>query len=67
MSYLNLGLYLHYRAFFTIFFGQLFFAIFLVKLKLLTAKKCKTIAFSRIFFLTKFFRNFSRQIKVVCS
>ena len=65
MSYLNLGLYLHYRAFFHDFFRPIIFCNFsrqttVVKI----AKKCKTITFSRIFF-TRFFRNFPRQIKVV--
>mgnify|MGYP006888583275 CR=1 FL=1 len=49
MSYLNLGLHKYYRAFLTIFFGQLFFAIFFVKLKLLTAKKCKPLDFHEFF------------------
>ena len=41
------------------FFLPKFFAIFLVKSKLLTAKYCKSVVISRIF-STKFFRNFSR-------
>ena len=44
------------------FFTQKFFDNFLVKSKLSTAKKSKTITFSRVFHLKN--RQFSRKIKV---
>ena len=49
----------HFHEFFT----QIFLAIFLVKSKLSTAKKSKTITFSRVFHPQKN-RQFSREIKV---
>ena len=48
----------HFHEFFT----QFFLTIFLVKLKLSTAKKSKTITFSQVFHPK--YRQFSREIKV---
>ena len=48
----------HFHEFFTL----IYLTIFLVKSKLLIAKKSKTVAFSRVFNYK--FDNFSREIKV---